>query len=97
MVAPDSANQRQTAEYRARSAGRQLGAKILELLVEKPAFDLPSTFVPSLQFFLLSSRDPVIVTIAFSDFHSSEFKYTALEPARKGPSKRSAICVVACC
>ena len=34
--------QRQGAEYRARSAGRQLGAKILELCVRKTCEDRPS-------------------------------------------------------
>ena len=61
--------QRQAAEYRARSAGRQLGAEILESSDRKPA---KTVLLRSLSF----SR--------FGNHSSSETKYTALEPRRKG-------------
>jgi hypothetical protein len=72
---PPGSIQRQAAEYRARPAGRQLGAEILESLSEKPA---KTVLLRSLRLDF------------FNDYPSSELKYTALEPTRKGVMKKPA-------
>jgi len=87
----------QAAEYRARSAGRQLGAKILESVPE-----IPAKTVLLLRFFrpYFNSRpyfSPVVSPVSrprhpFCDFPSSEVNYTALEPARKGVRKNLPAC-----